>query len=43
MIDTALYLMLGSDSVVNLKFDGISYIAALILSYYNCLQSATGL
>jgi hypothetical protein len=32
---TALYLLIGSDPSVNLKLNGVSYIAAMIWCYYD--------
>jgi len=35
LLGTALYLLLGEDSVANLKLNGVSYIVALVWTYYD--------
>jgi hypothetical protein len=35
ILGTALYLLIGNDPSVNLKLNGVSYIAAIIWCYYD--------
>lgn len=35
LLGTALYLMIGNDPFANLKLNGVSYIAAVVWSYYD--------
>lgn len=35
LLGTALYLILGNDPDANLKLNGVSYIAAVVWSYYD--------
>jgi hypothetical protein len=35
LLGTALYLMIGNDPFANLKLNGVSYIAAVVWSFYD--------